>query len=281
MKRSLFRILACLVAVVLSACATDGAPLPQLLPAAPTATASPLPFTPAPTSTATATLTATPTPLPTATPTPTPTPLPTPMLEVMSASGDEPINLRAGPGRAYDIVGQIGPGQGGLLADVSEDGSWVKIATDEVSGWMPAVLVVLTGQTLVDIPSPTSRERDGMLQAWENVNVRSGPGTAYRSLGRLTSGQVVPVLARSGDGRWWKIPFKGREGWVVDDAVQFAGIPELVTIIGPTSTPTPEPTPDETATPTPEPTPDETATPTPTPTPEPTRDETVTPTPET
>ncbi len=150
------------------------------------------------------------------------------MLEVMSASGDTAYNLRAGPGRNYEVVGEIAPGQLGRLSDVNENGTWLKLDTGEKQGWLAADLVVVTGEMVLDVPAPTSRTRQGLVQAWEAVNVRRGPDRSFRSIGRLTPGQVALVLGKNGDGTWWQIQFEGEMGWVADEAVQFAGVSDDV-----------------------------------------------------
>lgn len=191
--------------------------------------------------TPTATATETPTPTPTVTPTPTATPLPTPMVEVMSASGDAAVRLRSGPGSQHDVIGALQPGQFAELAEINDDGTWAKIDTGELQGWLPANWIVLTGEISFDMPGPTQRTRDGLIQAWESVNVRAGPGRQFRVLGRLAPGQIAPVIGKSADERWWQILFQSREGWVARDVVQFAGDGERVEVTGgePAATQTP------------------------------------------
>ncbi len=46
------------------------------------------------------------------------------------------------------------------------------------------------------------------------LNVRSGPGTSFASLGRVNPGEVYPLLAE--EGEWYRIKFgnQSKEGWV-------------------------------------------------------------------
>jgi len=212
------------------------APEPHAAASAPAAT----PIAAAPT----VTPTPKPSPTPTVTPPPTATPLPTPMVEVMSASGDAAVRLRSGPGNQHEVVGALQPGQFGELAEMTEDGAWVKIDTGDLQGWLPANWIVLTGEISFDLPGPTQRTRDGLVQAWDNVNVRAGPGRQFRILGRLVPGQIRPVIGKSADGLWWQIVFQQRAGWVSAEVVQFAGDGEIVQVTGgeppPTETPAPE-----------------------------------------
>ncbi len=97
-------------------------------------------------------------------------------------------------------------------------GGWVLIQFDQRLGWS-------SGQYL--------RNRDvsiGVISAGA-LNVRSGPSTRYRLVGRLTQGQRVAVLGSS--GAWYRITFGDGEAWVHGDYVGNGG----------TSTPPPQPRP--------------------------------------
>ena len=74
---------------------------------------------------------------------------------------------------------------------------------------------------------------DGTLTI--KVNVRSGPGTTYDSLGQLEAGSKVQVIARDGTGKWYKIfyPSTAQEyGWIASQFVTITagtGIPQDAT----------------------------------------------------
>ncbi len=46
------------------------------------------------------------------------------------------------------------------------------------------------------------------------VNVRSGPGTGYAVIGRLTTEQIVPFVGASADEKWRQVRYGERDGWV-------------------------------------------------------------------
>lgn len=58
-----------------------------------------------------------------------------------------------------------------------------------------------------DKPTPTRR-----LATNTASNVRSGPGTSYAILGTLPAGTYVDI--HSAIGKWTRIAFKGRSGWI-------------------------------------------------------------------
>ena len=91
--------------------------------------------------------------------------------------------------------------------------------------------------------SPTPPEV--RVEAYQDVNVRAGPGTDYDPVGRLIRGQSGAILGRSPDSAWLKIVYIGapdNTGWVFRDLVRVVGdVPSMATIIPP-PTPTLPPT---------------------------------------
>ena len=91
--------------------------------------------------------------------------------------------------------------------------------------------------------SPTPPEI--RVEAYQDVNVRAGPGTDYDPVGKLIRGQSGAILGRSPDSSWLKIVYIGgpeNTGWVFKDLVRVIGdVPSMPTIIPP-PTPTLPPT---------------------------------------
>lgn len=79
----------------------------------------------------------------------------------------------------------------------------------------------------------------------EQINVRSGPGTDYPTVGVLIGGEQVPAKGRSVAGEWIQIVYPGVQGgyaWVYSALVTIFGTAELP-IVAPPPTPTPRVTP--------------------------------------
>ncbi len=80
------------------------------------------------------------------------------------------------------------------------------------------------------------------------INVRSGPGTAFPLVGILVVGQEVPALGRSPGGDWIKVVYPGAPdgtGWVFSPYVRLIQGELPILEIPPTpvpETPTPDPT---------------------------------------
>jgi hypothetical protein len=76
-----------------------------------------------------------------------------------------------------------------------------------------------------------------MIEAGEGgVNVRSGPGTNFESIGRLEPGERAAVTGKYAD--WWQIDLGGSPAWVADWVVTAEGT-DGVTEVEPPASPIP------------------------------------------
>ncbi len=65
-------------------------------------------------------------------------------------------------------------------------------------------------------PEPTATPEAAVLTVTSaSLNVRSGPGTNYGVIGRLTRGQNATVTGKNPAGTWWEFDYDGRTGWVI------------------------------------------------------------------
>mgnify|MGYP005846299049 CR=1 FL=1 len=163
------------LAMALTSTAEAAADTPTLAPTATaTATATHTPSdTPPPTATPSATFTPTATPTPPATATDTPTPTDTPTLTAVPpttdrrppekptlalqpagsptpavtvrVAGEENLNLRAGPGTEYPVVGFLPTGVEAPLVGRTLDNLWYVVEIGEQRAWVASWLVTLTG----------------------------------------------------------------------------------------------------------------------------------------
>lgn len=99
-------------------------------------------------------------------------------------------------------------------------------------------------QPTVSIPTVTGTPEGAVIRVNadnDQINVRSGPGTDYETIGVMIAGQEAPAFGRSAGGSWIQIGYVGVEGgvgWVYSP---------LVTLLRGTNLPILEPPP--TATP--------------------------------
>lgn len=100
-------------------------------------------------------------------------------------------------------------------------------------------------------PSPTP-EPEPVVQVNDtlttNINVRSGPGTAYKVITQFEPGQEAVVTGRTADQSWWQIELESEAegetvGWVYGQLVSLSGNEADVPLAEVPPTPVP-PTPD-------------------------------------
>ncbi len=123
------------------------------------------------------------------------------------------LNVRSGAGTNYASIGSVTKGQ--KLSVVSKSGSWYKINYNGRMGYVSSDYVQASGATTPPAESTTYTVTASKL------NVRSGAGTSYASIGSVTKGQKLSVVSKSGD--WYKINYNGRMGYVSSDYVQASG----------------------------------------------------------
>ena len=155
-----------LIALIAVAVALAGCSLEALLPATATSTPTITPtFTPTATATATlsptatATFTATNTPTATATASTTATPTATPtVFGVVSAQGR--INVRAGPGTQFAVVGSLAPDSGVRVIGANDEGDWYQIRREDGDeGWVSGALLLIE-----EPPAPPAAEAQRISQ---------------------------------------------------------------------------------------------------------------------
>jgi len=82
----------------------------------------------------------------------------------------------------------------------------------------------------------------------KNINVRSGPGTNYPRIGKVTPGDASDILGRNADSSWIFINHSGGQGWIFAELADITGdvnsVPEKAADAPPPPPPTnPPPTP--------------------------------------
>ncbi len=144
-------------------------------------------------------------------------PTPPPPLIAQASIGD--LNLRDGPGTGY--VGLTKLSEGTPLDLVAQAGEWLKVQTaDGTSGWVSLEYLSVQDGVLERVPEtgdiPPVDPALLAAAAESGINLRSGPGTKYSSLGKLQAGADLTLLARY--DTWYKVQTaSGDKGWVASD----------------------------------------------------------------
>jgi uncharacterized protein YraI len=216
---------------------------------------TPLPI-PSPVGVVTATLPPTPTASPTAPPI-TSTPIPT--LPPVEGTTTTQLNVRAEPSTNAASLGLLPIFSKIQIVGKDVGGNWYQILYEQGPGgrgWLTTQYVQVAAG--VEIPTlgggagPGSAPNGVVIQ---QINVRSGPGTDFNSLGTLNPQDGVTLTGKNSGGTWLQIEFASgpeERGWLAAAYVQTSAAADLPIVseagevvgtgtptgIPPTSTPT-------------------------------------------
>lgn len=212
--------------------------------------------TAAPTALVTATLPPSPASQPSETPPPPP---PTPTVAPVPGTTSTQLNVRAEPSTAGEVLGILAANVTVQIVGQDPGGNWWQIlyeTGEDSKGWITAQYVQTAIQPEVPVIGGGGTEPGSDVNAVviQQLNVRSGPGTNFNSLGILNTNDVVMLTGRNRDGSWLQIEFAGGpegRGWVsagfmqADDTEGLPIVSEAGEVLGigtPMDTP-PPPTP--------------------------------------
>ena len=115
------------------------------------------------------------------------------------------LNVRSGPGKEFDVLGQIMPDEDGVIVDViSSDGSWMYIENSsplsgitnfEGDGWVFASMLATATRM--------------------KTKLYSQPNLKSKSIATLAGEEEYKLVACS--GKWAKIQVGKKQGWLSPD----------------------------------------------------------------
>jgi len=116
------------------------------------------------------------------------------------------LNVRSKPTGTAPILGTFPKGQ---VVDIyGEKDGWYLVKIDGMPGYINGKYAEKPNDTPVESPS-TSNLKGKVTVA--SLNIRSGPGSSYSTIGKLTKGNMVSV--KSINGFWAKIEYAGGVGY--------------------------------------------------------------------
>lgn len=118
------------------------------------------------------------------------------------------LNIRSGAGTSYSKVGTLAKGTKVTL--LKKSGSWYQIKYGSVTGWVSGDYLKVTLNSSSGGGS-SSTSKTGTVTV-TTLNVRSGAGTSYSIVGKLTNGTKVTIVKTSGS--WYQIKSGSITGWV-------------------------------------------------------------------
>ena len=180
----------------------------------------------------TSTLPAKPAQIPTETPR---TPPLQPTIVPVEGMTSTQVNVRAEPSTASNVLGMIPANTRVEITGKDPGESWWQINYPQGvdgKGWVTAQY--LTTATRPEVPTIGGEEADpnhgNIAVVAQQLNIRSGPGTDFNSLGTLNPQDVVSLTGKDPNGAWLQIDFPAGpdgKGWVNAAFVQAQGVENL------------------------------------------------------
>ncbi|HXF64300.1 MAG TPA: SH3 domain-containing protein [Caldilineaceae bacterium] len=159
--------------------------------------------------------------------------------EAAIVAGAPNVNVRSGPSTGYAVLRTIPQGAQFTVLGQDTTGAWLNVRfADGTEGWVARYLTNFAGVAptvaapLVAPPlaPPATAPLDTDLAAGTtNVNVRSGPSTAYPVIRTVAQGTEVVVLGQDTTGAWLSVQLAdGAQGWIFRSLTDFEGTAPVV-----------------------------------------------------
>ena len=139
---------------------------------------------------------------------------------------ERPLNAAA-----FSLTAPQGEGELQISANIADNG--------KLLAGGPALALALATATptpeptpdATPTPAPTPTPDFALVTASDTVNLRSGPGTGYSTVGQMPAGSTARIVGKNQDGSWWEIEGdNGLTAWVVARLVSTAGPADQVAV---------------------------------------------------
>ena len=141
------------------------------------------------------------------------------------------VNVRKGPGTNFARVGQVYVGDKVQLLE--EKSNWMRVKTASgqtgwIAGWLIGPSETGKKSTSTSLPekieSPVTGSFDSSVLSTvkvtaTNVNLRSGPGTEFVRVGKVTVGNVLPCLGEKSG--WYNVRDSDQSVWIAGWLVEY------------------------------------------------------------
>lgn len=160
---------------------------------------------------------------PTFTPRATVTPLPStamPTVEPVTGKATAQINVRQRPSTSSESLGMLSINAEVQIIGRDEGTTWYQVIFTTANGesqrgWVAAEYILSDGTPSIPVTATQDEAVNGSVT--QRVNVRSGPGTDFDTLGMLDVGEGIVITGTNLDALWLQIEYaSGPEsrGWV-------------------------------------------------------------------
>ena len=169
------------------------------------------------------------------------TPLPLPVGQTATVTPVEGItstqlNVRADPSTASEVLGILPANTTVQIVGKDPGGNWWQILYPETQGnegkgWVTAPYVSTGDAAQVPVigggGSNPANPNAALAVIQQQLNVRSGPGTSFNSLGTLNPQDVVALTGKDTNGTWLQIEYSAGpegKGWINAAFAQAQGV---------------------------------------------------------
>lgn len=150
------------------------------------------------------------------------------------------VNVRAEPSTIGANLGVVLSFSKVQIIGKEQFGKWYQIlysGSPDGKGWVAVAYVQMNAAVeipVVEIESGSGYEMSGLVT--QGINVRSGPGTTYDSLGTLIPNDIAAITGKDTSSKWIQIKFPNSPdgiGWVALEFLQVNNL-DSVPVIGDT-----------------------------------------------
>jgi uncharacterized protein YgiM (DUF1202 family) len=161
-----------------------------------------------------------PTPGPTATPAPTSLP-PIPGGAITATVIRAPVLIiRSGPSAYSDRLGTVRRGQTYQVVGRDEHARWFLLQLSGFQGWaLGYYLYINTNEFNAPVVSSFALGGNpaaltgNVAVSYTTLKLRSQPNIYSDQIGRITWGGTMAITGKTRSGEWWRVVWKGTEGW--------------------------------------------------------------------
>jgi uncharacterized protein YgiM (DUF1202 family) len=122
--------------------------------------------------------------------------------------------VRGGPGIGARPLAIIPHGTQFYVIGRQPDGSWIQIRYRFGTGWVAASLTDQAGGAAQAAGVPATTAGPRAIINTGALNVRTGPGFGFATIGVLHGGDVVPIVGRNEAGDWLQVRTPFGDGWI-------------------------------------------------------------------
>ncbi len=164
-----------------------------------------------------------PTPTPGPTNTPPPTGLP-PLGSGLTATVIRAtvLNARTGPYLGAERTARLLRGQTYNVLGRDQNARWFLLQLSDRQAWAFGYYLAVNGNEFAApvvssfvVQGNPAAQTGVVAVAQAGLKLRAAPTINSEQIGRITWGAILPITGRTaGDGAWWRVIWKGTEGWV-------------------------------------------------------------------